>query len=256
MNLKTSEGKLIFGDCLDVMDSLADRSIDLVFADLPYGVTGLAWDTPLDLDRMWDHLDRICPPRAPLIFTTTQPFTSRLVMSRPGWFRVEWIWVKPRGSNFQSCGAQPLKIHESVLVFCRSTPRYFPQGLIRVDAHRKNRQSQIAKINPDREDYVAKWTNYPKTLIPFEMERGLHETQKPVKLVEYFIRTYSRPGDRILDPTAGSGTTALAAMNTGRRFVLIENDQDHFTTARQRILNHRPKTKRKHPKPLRKTTPT
>ena len=236
---------LFLGDCMALMLGIPDGSVDLIAADLPYGTTDCAWDTPLVLDALWSHYKRILKPSGCVVLNASQPFTSMLVMSNPRWFKVEWIWEKNAGSNFGAVKWQPMKEHESVLVFAPGTPTYnpimeprAPSGLSRVQtvvnyatkAEVYQNGALHGEVSSKRPDL-----RFPRSIQRFNRERGLHPTQKPLGLMEYIIRTYSNPGDLVLDNTMGSGTTGVAALRTGRRFVGMENDLKHFSTAKARI---------------------
>lgn len=253
--MKFKKGSLLRGDCLAILPTLPAGSVDMVFADLPYGITACKWDTPIDLQKLWEHLGRACKDDAGLVFTASQPFTSALIMSNPRWFKVEWVWKRNTGSNPAVGKYQPLRYHESVVVFSPNgnRTRYFPQPTARfsqrsVEACKRPIKGGGKKTSKHYGmDEV--WVQYdpnnklPESVVEFKSVpnaggKKLHSTQKPVDLVEYFINTYSNPGDTILDPTCGSGTTAIAAINTGRRFLCIENDVETFMKAAKRICQH------------------
>lgn len=233
------------GDCLAVIARLPAGSVHLIAADLPYGTTDCAWDTRLGLDALWAQFRRLLAPSGCVVLNASQPFTSALVMSNPKWFKVEWIWEKNAGSNFGTVKWQPMKEHESVLVFAPGTPTYnpimeprAPSGLSRVqtvvnyatkaEVYQNGALDRAASsVRPD--------LRYPRSIQKFNRERGLHPTQKPVALLDYIIRTYSNPGNTVLDPTMGSGTAGVAAVATGRSFVGVELDPKHFGTAKERI---------------------
>lgn len=227
---------LMQGDCLELLPTLADGSVDMVLCDLPYGTTQNKWDSILPLDRLWAEYWRIVKPNAVIVLTAAQPFTSALVVSQIGYFKYEWMWRKPPSGNLNA-KKMPMAGHESVLVFSQGRPRYNPQGLVHAPFVRKasgvskteNYGAQAAK------DYVQEFTNYPSTVLEFSKDRGHHPTQKPVALMEYLIRTYTNPGDTVLDNTMGSGTTGVACVNTGRNFIGMEMDESYFNIARQRI---------------------
>lgn len=234
--------KLYRGDCLDAMPTLAPASVDLILCDLPYGTTACAWDAVIPFEPLWKQYRRIARPRASIVLTASQPFTSALVMSNPRMFRYEWIWRKNAGSNFGAVKYAPMKEHESVLVFGNPPLTYNPQmqerrgrGLERVQTvvnykSKSNHHSMNAAISSMRPDL-----RYPSSVQEFNRERGLHDTQKPVALMEYLIRTYSNPGDTVLDNCMGSGTTGVACRNMGRDFIGIESDENYFSIAKGRL---------------------
>lgn len=231
--------KLIFGDCLDILPSLEGGVFDMVLADLPYGTTRNSWDSVIDLDRLWPELLRVTKPGAAIVMTAQQPFTSLLVMSQPKLFRHHWIWEKTNATGYLNAKRAPMKAHEDVLVFATKQPTYNPQ---KTHGHeRKTSTRRTFTATYGKHDKVTSYDSterYPRSVQVFSLDKQkskLHTTQKPVALFEYLIRTYSNPGDLILDPAAGSGTTGVAAFNTGRWSIMIENDIESFVKARDRL---------------------
>lgn len=237
--------QLLQGDCLEVMRGLPDQSIGLVLADLPYGVTACHWDKVIDLAAMWVQFKRLIQPKRALVFTATQPFTTDLICSNREWFRYSLVWDKVNASSGLHAKAQPLRAHEDVIVFGPSLPDYYPQ------MQRPNRpRTDKARFIPNGSAFNSKSVcrtysndegNYPKSILPLSNAHQfgkIHPTQKPVALFEYLIRTYTNPGDLVLDPTAGSMTTAIAAMNTGRGYVCIEKDPDEYHKGLVRVEAH------------------
>lgn len=236
---------VIEGDCLEVMRDIPDRSVDMILCDLPYGTTACKWDTIIPFEPLWGQYARVAKPNAAIVLTASQPFTSALVMSKPKWFRHEWIWEKNRGSNFASCKWQPMKEHESILVFAAATPFYSPIREPRapggaalvgktIKASNTGRREAYGGFVSSR-DYVLPPDRVPRSIQKFSTEVGLHPTQKPVALFEYLIKTYTNPGETVLDNCAGSGTTAVAAIRTGRNFICIEREPEYVQVARTRI---------------------
>jgi DNA modification methylase len=230
------------GDCLAVMAKLSDGSIDMVLADLPYGTTYAPWDSTIPLDGLWFQWLRVVRPGGAIVLTASQPFTSTLVMSKPKLFRCEWIWDKVNGANFANANRQPLKTHESVLVFATGQTTYNPQKVAGAKNHKQGTKrnlnvSETRLINERVDDDLSGLT-FPKSIQVFpkhSSQSRLHSTQKPVDLFAYFIRTYSNPGEVVLDCTAGSGTTGEAAMREGRSAILIDDKPDCIATMRQRL---------------------
>jgi site-specific DNA-methyltransferase (adenine-specific) len=234
---------LHFGDCLYIMDLLPAQSVDLVLADLPYGTTQNEWDSVIPLDLLWAEYDRLCKPTAAIALTASQPFTAVLLMSRPELFRHEWIWIKNRGSNFANTVREPMKEHESVLVFSRGKWTYNKQmqmrtgsgeGRVKYEFGFRSDSTNYGEFG-GRENQMLPAERVPSSWQKFNCEVGLHPTQKPLALMEYLVRTYSNQLDTVLDPTMGSGTTGLACLNTGRHFIGIESNPTYYKTACDRL---------------------
>jgi len=221
------------GDCLEVMTNLSDKSIDMILTDLPYGLTSNKWDSIIPLDKLWEQYLRIIKENGIIALTASQPFTSILVCSQRKLFRHEWIWIKNRGSNFANTIREPMKEHESVLIFSRGKWTYNKQMQERAESG-KSRVQYNVRFESQSENYRElegrKNNKLPELRVPsswqrFNCEVGLHPTQKPVALFEYLIRTYTNQGDTVLDNCAGSGTTGVAAYRSGRKSILIEKDR-------------------------------
>lgn len=235
--MQIRNGHFFLGDCFDHMRTLADGSVDLVLCDLPYGTTQNPWDSVLPLDALWREYWRVCRPGAAVVLTASQPFTSVLGASQIAALRYEWVWQKTTATGHLNAKRQPMKKHEVVLVFCRSAPPYYPQGLV---PHNKvvRRGSNGANFGTSGTSNFQEWTNYPRSIVEFALDGdGFHPTQKPVALFEYLIRTYSQPGQLVLDNTAGSGTTAIAAEAAGRPWICIEKDPDYYWQAIARLID-------------------
>ena len=230
---------LMLGDCLERMKEIPDGSVDLILADPPYGTTACKWDSVIDFDLMWLQLKRIIKPNGAIVLFGSEPFSSMLRCSNLKMFKYDWVWEKEQGVNFQLCKKQPLKIHETISVFSVETHNYFPQGLIACDIKKSNKGKggNLGHLSSEdkRKEYKQEWSNYPKTIQRFNRERGLHPTQKPVALMEYLIKTYTQEGETVLDFVMGSGTSGIAAKNTGRKFIGIEKDAGYFEIAKQRL---------------------
>lgn len=226
---------LRLGDCLEVMKDLLDNSVNMVMCDLPYGTTQCKWDSILPLDKLWPEYLRICS--GAIVLTACQPFTSRLVMSLPECFRYEWIWHKNNATGFLDAKRRPLNNFESVLVFSKRRPPYFPQ-MTEGKLHNRGGGTGHTEVYSDFSRRALTQSNlyYPKRIIRFDVERKTkHPTQKPVALMEYLIKTYTQHGETVLDNCMGSGTTGIACINTGRRFIGIEQDPQYFQIAKDRI---------------------
>lgn len=221
---------LCLGDCLDVLPTISEQ-VDMVFADLPYGTTRNQWDSIIPFDALWTTKSN-----GAIVFTSAQPFTSSLIMSNPRYFKYELIWIKDNCTGFLNANRQPLRRHESVIVFYREQPTYNPQktsGKPYTTARKSTGTNYgFAESLPT----VNLGDRFPSSVLHISRDKQkVHPTQKPVALLEWLIKTYSNPGDIILDPTMGSGTTGVACANTGRRFIGIERDPTYFETAQRRI---------------------
>lgn len=232
--------KLMLGDCLEWLREIESGSVDLVLTDPPYGTTACKWDTVIPFQPMWDAVRRVLKPNGAAVFTASQPFTSALVMSNPKQFKHSWIWQKNRAANVLTARFAPMKRHEDVLVFGKQGLQYFPQmrkgkpyRAFKSDtATSGDVNGNVASVHKDNPDGMLQ----PITIIDIPLDRDrLHPTQKPVALMEYLIRTYTKEGETVLDFTMGSGTTGVACVNTGRNFIGIELDKKYFEIAKKRI---------------------
>lgn len=230
---------LLLGDCLELLPTIADNSVDMLLVDLPYGTTACKWDSIIPLDKLWEQYNRICKENAAMVFTAAQPFTTILAASNIQNLKYEWIWEKPQGTNPMNAKVMPLKSHENILVFYRKKPTYNPQ--MWYSTPYSGFKSETAKIGEVYGKQQSKHrdnpegSRYPKTILKFKQEKGLHPTQKPVDLMEYLVKTYTNEGDTVLDNTMGSGTTGVACVNTNRNFIGIESDTNYFAKAKERI---------------------
>lgn len=231
--------KLMHGDCLALMGELPDASIDLVLCDLPYGTTRNKWDSVIDLAALWDQYKRVC--RGAIVLTAQAPFDKVLGVSNLDMLRYEWIWEKTHPTGHLNAKRAPMKAHENVLVFYDRQPTYNPQKTS--GHHRKlavKRQDRTPTYG--RQEFAPlaydSTERYPRSVQVFASDKqrsNLHPTQKPVALMEYLIRTYTNEGDLVLDNCMGSGTTGVACVNTGRRFIGMELDAGFFQVATDRI---------------------
>jgi site-specific DNA-methyltransferase (adenine-specific) len=251
--------ELYQGDCLVEMDKIADDSVDLIITDLPYGSTRCKWDTIIDMDALWKQYTRVLKkPYGVVALFGQQPFTSRLISSNYKWFKYNIIWKKNKTTQYLLANYRPMKCTEDVAIFSpggaaaaskkKGNMTYNPQGLVPVNIKKKNSEKRIGKmlnqshhLGPNNKltgnsEYSQKFTNYPTEFIEFNIESDtIHETQKPVKLLEYLTKTYSHEGGVVLDSTMGSGTTGVACVNTNRKFIGIELEQKYFDLAKKRI---------------------
>ncbi len=233
------------GDCLELMRTLPDASVDMILCDLPYGSTQCSWDTVIPFAPLWEQYLRVAKRNAAIVLHAAQPFTSAMIMSNPGIFKYEWIWEKGNATGFLNAKKQPLRAHESVAVFYRSQPTYNPQmthGHERKTTKRKSVDSECYGEGNELTVYDST-SRYPRSVQRISSDKqkvSLHPTQKPVGLAEYLISTYTNEGDKVLDNCMGSGTTGVACVNTGRRFIGIEREEKYFAIARDRIASAAP----------------
>jgi len=238
---------LHLGDCLEVMEIFEDNTFNLMFADLPYGTTSIKWDTPLSMGRFWNQIERVCKPDAAMLFTAVEPFASMLGASNIQNLKYKWYWIKSRAGGFLNAKKMPMKNVEEVLVFYRKLPTYNPQDLKPVYREMMNSRSHEGRDTANaiavhsggglQGGYIQHYTNYPRQTLEFASEvNTVHPTQKPVALLEYLLKTYTNSGDKVLDPTMGSGTTGVAAKKTACEFVGIENDRKYFNIAVERLF--------------------
>lgn len=239
--------ELWLGDCLEVMKSIPDGSVDMILCDLPYGTTACKWDTVIPFEPLWAQYRRVAKRNAAIVLTASQPFTSALGASNLPELRYQWYWRKSRATGHLNAKKMPMKDVEDVLVFYRAPPTYAPQGTRAVSLTVANSASHIARgITADatsvvtggitRKEYEQTVSGYPRQVIDIPSEGGtVHPTQKPVALMEYLIRTYTHEGETVLDNCAGSFTTGVACLNTGRRFIGIELDDGYFMIGSDRM---------------------
>jgi len=237
--------KVYLGDCLEIMPTIADKSVDMILCDLPYGTTACKWDTVIPFEPLWREYKRIIKPHGAIVLTASQPFTSALVMSNPKMFKYEWIWEKNRGSNFATTKYMPMKEHENILVFGNGQSKYNPIKEVRSKGGRDRVKYPINASNTGKRDGIGGMIDtdrgiigelrLPRSVQKFNTEVGLHPTQKPVALFEYLIKTYTNEGDLVLDNCAGSGTTGVACQNLNRDYILIEKDPKYYEIILQRL---------------------
>lgn len=248
--LENKNYELWQGDCLELMKNIPDKSIDMILCDLPYGTTKCKWDVIIPFEGLWEQYNRVIKDNGAIVLFGSEPFSSTLRTSNLKMYRYDWVWNKRKAGNFAQGNIQPLKIHENILVFYKKLPTYNPQKTIAPQICTRNK----GKKSVNREDRKAsggiggeiKYSDkyepdkkLPISILEFKKDnyRGniFHPTQKPVDLLEYLIKTYTQEGEVILDNTMGSGSTGVAAMNTGRKFIGIELEPQYFEIAEKRI---------------------
>ena len=237
--------KLDKGDCLEVMKTIEDNSIDAIITDPPYGTTACKWDSVIDFDLMWEQLNRIIKPNGAIVLFGSEPFSSALRMSNIKNYKYDWIWEKSIAGNPMLAKRQPLRVSENVSVFYKKQCLYNRQmteakGKIR-DRRKENHYGSISEntvISVSKSGYANDYNpnlRSPKNILKYKSIRGSHPTQKPVELMEYLIKTYTNENETVLDFTMGSGSTGVACVNTNRKFIGIEQDENYFNIATDRI---------------------
>jgi site-specific DNA-methyltransferase (adenine-specific) len=256
-------------DCLKVLPTLADNSIDLVLTDPPYGTTACKWDSVIPFEPMWKELKRIIKENSAIALFGSEPFSSHLRLSNLDWFKYDWIWEKQKASNFMGAKYSPLKYHEIISIFSNKTHNYYPQKykvLGIEDVMQLNKKQMINLFETKEYDRYGKIDNRktinnpitnkdhignklkrirnaddgyrnPKSVLKInkEINTNTHPTQKPIPLLEYLIKTYTNEGDTVLDFTMGSGSTGVACKNINRNFIGIEMGKNYFDIAKNRI---------------------
>ena len=249
--------KVFNENCLEGMKRIPDNSVDLILCDLPYGTTACAWDVTIPLEPLWQQYKRIIKAVGAIVLFGSQPFTSLLIASKIDWFKYAWVWHKNRATGHVHAKNKPMTIHEDICVFSPGTTvhasqskchmTYNPQGLVE-NHHPTVRQRNDAGDNAvmaarkSHKPTMQTHSGYPVSIIGFDIpmrNKRYHPTQKPSELFEYLVRTYTNPGDLVLDNCMGSGTTAIACLNTGRDFVGFEMDAGYYEVANKRIADWR-----------------
>lgn len=240
---------IINGDCLELMNGIMDKSVDMILADLPYGTTNCAWDSRISLDKLWAHYTRIIKDSGAIVLMAQTPFDKLLGFSNIEMLRYEWIWEKTQPTGHYNAKKMPMKAHENALVFYKQLPTYNPQitvGHSPMNSYTKSIKAQNKSnvYGEATKEIVGggKTWRYPRSVQVFKSDKQfnyIHPAQKPVALFEYFIRTYTNAGDLVLDNVIGSGTTAIACGSTKRNFIGMELDKEYFTLATDRISKAR-----------------
>lgn len=236
------------GDCLELMKDIPDKSIDCIICDLPYGTTACKWDVIIPFNKLWEQYNRIIKPHGAIVLFGSQPFTSMMIASNVKKYKHSWIWNKNAGANFMNVKYMPFKVHEDIVVFSSGGKvNYYPQMIVGKERLKGGYHAKQT-IYGDESNLENKPAQnnlyYPKSILTFsnaDKNNKLHPTQKPVALIEYLIKTYTNENDVVLDNCMGSGTTAVACINTNRNFIGIELDEKYFNIAKERIEKARNK---------------
>lgn len=235
---------LLQGDCLDLLKGIPDESVDAIICDLPYNVTRNKWDQDIiDLEELWQHYLRVTKPNAPIILFGQGLFSAKLVMSQSKYYRYSLVWDKVIKGGFLNANRMPLRQHEDIHLFYKKLPVYRPQKVEGKPNNSKGTSQKATNNNYGKYKIVDNNKElgnlkYPGSIITISKDHPstmVHPTQKPVELLEYLIKTYTKEGDVILDNTMGSGTTGVAAVNLKRQFIGMEQEPDYFNIAQERI---------------------
>lgn len=225
------------GDCLEIMKNIPDGSVDMILCDLPYGITKCKWDSVIQFDPLWTQYKRITKKNAAIALFGAGLFTAKLIMSNAKMFRYDLVWEKNKSTGYLNSNSKPMRRHENICVFYKHKPTYNKQyevGKPYKSLHRKEKNSVLWGAHEGIATYSDGRRN-PTSILRFNVEHGLHPTQKPIALLEWLIKTYTNAGETVLDNCMGSGSTGVACMNTGRNFIGIEIDEGYFAIAEKRI---------------------
>lgn len=237
-------------DCLEGMKLIPDQSIDFILCDLPYGITDHEWDEIIPFPLLWEQYERLIKPEGAIALTATESFTNKVIQSNPSLYKYKWIWMKNRYGHFVNAKNRPMSAFEEVLIFSKASianrsklkMNYFPQGLVRKQKPTiyRERESQFGTLNRNYRslEEPEQYTNYPNNILNIPYEEGLHPTQKPVALFKYLIKTYTQEGMTVLDNCMGSGTTAIACLDSNRFFIGFEKDTHFFEVCQKRITEN------------------
>ena len=239
--------ELYNGDCLEIMKDLSDNSIDLLFCDLPYGQTRCKWDCLIDLDLFWKQINRICKDGSPMFFTCSTKFGVSLINSNPKNFRYDLVWVKSSPCGFLNAKKMPMKKHEMVYVFYNKLPKVYTENIAEHHTHKFKEVTSVIKHPPRKAGIKNPYDGMngsekgtydpplPNSILEISSQKGKHATQKPVDLIKWCLKYYSKEGDVVLDPTMGSGSTGVACKDMNRQFIGVEMDEAIFNVAVERL---------------------
>lgn len=242
---------VLHGDCLELMKDIPDGSIDMILCDLPYGTTACKWDTIIPFEPLWEQYERVIKDNGAIVLTGQEPFSSHLRMSNIKDYRYDWKWDKVVGSNFVNAKRMPLKVYEDVMIFYKRQPTYNPQMVLREErnfrvsgksgntSNRVNGVKQLSGVASNKTKYPTNKIEINRLEKELNSKHVIHPTQKPVTLMEYLIETYTNEGETVLDNCAGSGTTAIACMNTNRNYILMEQEKEYIDIINKRIVEHK-----------------
>lgn len=234
--------KIYHENCLEGMKQIEEGSIDAIICDLPYGTTACAWDSILPFEELWAQYKRVIKENGAIVLFGAEPFSTALRTSNLRDYKYDWYWYKNTATGFTFAKKQPMRSIETISIFCKGTPYYDPQGVFEVRQPKaKTRNGQLTDIYRSKslsgKEYVQEYSGYPNNILKFDKEpkHCFHPTQKPVALLEYLVKTYTRKNELILDNCMGSGTTAIACLNTDRRYIGFETDPHYYEQSLKRI---------------------
>jgi site-specific DNA-methyltransferase (adenine-specific) len=236
------KSKIILGDCIDEMKKLENKSIDLILCDLPYGTTQCSWDTIIPFKDLWEQYERLIKINGAIVLTASQPFTSNLIMSNTKLFKYSLVWEKSKSTGYLNSKKMPMRAHEDILVFYKKLPTYNPQ-MVQGTPYDKGKANRPTEVYREQKGEIhvknENGLRYPRSVQYFKTAESegkvIHPTQKPISLFEWLIKTYSNENDIVLDNCLGSGTTAIAALRTNRRYIGIEINEEYYNLSLERI---------------------
>jgi len=236
------ECQIILGDAITEMSKLKNNSIDMILCDLPYGTTQCSWDTIISFEDLWREYERIIKLNGAIVLTASHPFTSNLVMSNPKLFKYSLVWEKSKSTGYLNSKKMPMRSHEDILVFYKKAPTYNPQ-MTQGDPYDKGKAHRPTEVYGEQKGEIHVVNNtglrYPRSVQYFKTAESegkvFHPTQKPISLMEWLIKTYTNEGDIILDNCVGSGTTAIAALRTNRKYIVIDIDEEYIEITKTRV---------------------
>ena len=245
-NLKLEENSINCGDCLDLMNGIEDEEVDLILADLPYESIQADWDKMIDLDKLWQQYERIIKPNGAIILTANMKFAAELINSNHGLFRYDMVWEKTQATGHLNANKMPMRAHENILVFYKTPPTYNPQktnghspmhsAIKKIDVN--NRSEVYGDVKSETHCKGGATERFPRSVLIFKSDKQtsyIHSTQKPVKLFEYLIKTFTNEGALVVDNASGSGTTGIACINTNRKYKCIEKDKEYYESSVKRV---------------------
>lgn len=243
-NIHLDKNVVHHGDCLELMNGIPDVSVDMILADLPYGTTSCKWDIIIPFDKLWEQYKRVLKDNGAIVLFGSEPFSTSLRSSNLSMYKYDWIWEKSKAGNFALARKNPMKYHENISVFYKCFPTYNLWRLKKLDkpvkSSRKNKGGNLHHVS-DKGGYFQTETGFHNSILRFSHGNGVtsHPTEKPVALLEYLIKTYTNDGEIVLDNVIGSGSTAIACMNTNRNFIGIELNEAYYNISKERVEKHK-----------------